>query len=133
MSESAIKWLLFCLMAATLPVIYFMFVIGGFLPLIAIAAISFSGAWGSMLFNVLHLVIYSLLFYWAARFIARRISMLAPQWRIAGLAVISIALAAISFLPIYGVGHHEYRPVNLYRLYHTYLYPRSDPPRAIRP
>jgi len=37
-AASRIKWVLFCLMVTTVPVLYFMFVIGGFLPLIAIAA-----------------------------------------------------------------------------------------------
>lgn len=133
MSESTIKWVLFCLMAATVPVLYFMFVIGGNLPLIAIVAISFSGVWGFVLFNAVHLVIYGLLFYWVAKLLSRRLSLLSQRWKIAGFAGLSIALVAISFLPVYGVGHHEFQPVNLYRLYHTYLFPESGQARVINP
>lgn len=133
MSASAIKWVLFGLMAATVPALYFMFVIGGFLPLIAIAAISFTGTWGFKLFNAIHIVIYGLLFYWVAKLVSRRLSLLPRWWKNAGFAALSIALVSISFLPLYGVGHNVFQFVNLYQLYDTHLFPKSIPPRAIQP
>jgi hypothetical protein len=112
-----IKWVLFCLMACTVPVLYYMFVIGGFLPLIAIVALCFRGVWGFVLFNVIHLAIYGALFYWLARFISRRLALLSDGWRIAGFAALSSALVAIAFLPVYGIGHHESQSMNLYQLF----------------
>ena len=105
-------------MVTTVPVLYYMVVIGGYLPLIAIIALSFSGVWGFVLFNAVHVVIYGALFYWMARVIARRLAALPRAWSIAGFAGISTALVAIAFLPVYDVGHHESTSVNLYRLFH---------------
>jgi hypothetical protein len=112
------KWVLFCLMATTVPVLYYMFVVGGFLPLIAIAAMSFRGVWGFVLFNALHLLIYGLLFYWVAKLIVKWLGVLPKPWRFVGFAGVAAALAAIAFLPVYGIGHHESQSVNLYRLLH---------------
>lgn len=117
MSENTIKWILFGLMCATVPVLYFMFVIGGFLPLIAIVAMSFTGVWGFALFNAFHVLIYGAAFYWIAKLVARKLALLPRTWKVLGFATVSMALAAISFLPLYGVGHHEYQPVSLYRLH----------------
>jgi len=116
-SENTIKWILFGLMGATVPVLYFMFVIGGFLPLIAIVAMSFTGTWGFALFNAIHVLIYGAAFYWIARVVSKKLAMLPRRWKVLGFATVSMALAAISFLPLYGVGHHEYQPVSLYRLH----------------
>jgi hypothetical protein len=120
-SETVMKWGLFCLMAATVPVLYYMFVIGGFLPLIAIVAFSFRGVWGFVLFNAVHLLIYGALFYWVAAIVSRRLALLPRTLRFVGFASLSIALVAISFLPVYGVGHHESQSVDLYRLFDSLL------------
>ena len=117
MRHHAIKWVLFCLMVTTVPVLYFMFGVGGFLPLVAIAAMSLTGVWGFVLFNTVHLLVYGALFYWIATVISRRLALLSPPWSMVGFAIISLVLVAISFLPIYGAGHHEYQSVNLYRLF----------------
>jgi hypothetical protein len=115
-SENTIKWILFGLMCATVPVLYFMFVIGGFLPLIAIVAMSFTGVWGFALFNAFHVLIYGAAFYWVAKVVSKKIASLPRTWEVLGFAATIIALVSISFLPLYGVGHHEYQPVSLYRL-----------------
>ena len=104
-------------MVTTVPVLYYMFVIGGYLSLIAIVAVSFTGVWGFVLFNAVHLLIYGALFYWIAKVISKRLALLSRRWKIVGFASISTALVAISFLPVYGVGHHQSPPVNLYRLF----------------
>ena len=110
------KWVLFGLMATTVPVLYYMFVVGGFLPLVAIAAMSFQGVWGFVLFNAVHLLIYGVLFYWVAKLITKGLAVLPRPWRVVGFAGVAAALAAIGFLPVYGIGHHESQSVNLYRL-----------------
>ena len=117
MNENPIKWILFCLMCATVPVLYFMFVIGGFLPLIAIVAMSFTGTWGFALFNAIHVLLYGAAFYWIAKVVAKKIASLPGTSKVLGFATAFMALVTISFLPLYGVGHHEYQPVNLYRLH----------------
>ena len=127
--DTVIKWVLFGLMASTVPVLYFMFVIGGFLPLIAIVALSFQGVWGFMLFNAVHVLIYGALFYWIAKLISGRLALLPAAWKLIGFAGLSAALFALSFLPLYGVGHHEYQPVDLYRVFDALLGtgPRHQP------
>jgi hypothetical protein len=116
-SEKAIRWTLFCLMAATLPVLYFMFVIAGFLPLIEIARMMREGVWGFKLFNAIHLLVYGTIFYFLAGFIARRLARLSAGRRWAGFGLITAAMVAVSFLPIYGVGHSAYAGVSVYRLF----------------
>jgi len=119
--EKTMKWVLFCLMAATVPVIYFMFVVGGLLPLIAILAMSFTGVWGFKLFNAVHLAIYAPVFYWIAKIVSRRLSALSQRSKFALFVGISIVLVASSFLPLYSLGHNESQSVNLYRLFNSGL------------
>jgi hypothetical protein len=115
---TTIKWLLFCLLATTVPVVYFMFVVGGFLPLIAIVVFTVrDNVWGARLFDALHLAVYAPLFYWLAKTLARWLSLLSPRWSFLGFVGIAIVLLAISFLPLYGVGHNQSPGVNLYRLF----------------
>ena len=116
------KWVLFCLMATTVPVLYFMFVVGGFLPLIAIAWMGVTDDFGGpRIFDAVHLVVYAPLFYWVAKIISRRLSSLSRRWKFVGFAGISVAIAALSFLPLYGLGHSEYQAVGLYRLFNSGL------------
>jgi hypothetical protein len=132
--------MLFGLMAATVPVLYFMFVIAGFLPLIEIARMMREGVWGFKLFNGIHLLVYGTIFYFLARFIARRLAQLsvAAQWT--GFVLIAAALVAVSFAPIYGVGHNQYAGTSVYRLLFppppfvpSALVPSAPPPPALAP
>jgi hypothetical protein len=116
MSARVIQWMLFLLMAATLPVLYFMFVIAGFLPLVEIARMMGEGVWGFKLFNGIHLLVYGAIFYFLARFIARRLARLSVAGQWTGFSVIAAALVAVSFAPIYGVGHNQYAGTSVYRL-----------------
>ena len=111
------KWVLFCLLATTVPVFYFMFVIAGFLPLIAIVFLSLTDVWGARIFDAVHLVVYAPLFYWVAKIISRWLSSFSQRWKLIGFVGISVAIIAISFLPLYGLGHNEYQAVGLYRLF----------------
>jgi hypothetical protein len=117
MTPSATKWLLFAAMFCAVPVPYFMFVIAGLLPLIAVSRISVNFASGIRLFDMLHLLVYGTLFYLAARYLTNWLFLRPPRVRILGIAV-ALALAVLtSLLPIYGVGHGNYSPVNLYALF----------------
>lgn len=111
-------------MVNTVPVLYYMFVIGGFLPLIAIVALSFlsfTGAWGFVFFNLVHILIYGALLYWIAKVVSKQLARLSHKWKIVSVACISTALCGISLLPVYSAGHHESQAVNLYRLFHSDL------------
>ena len=117
MNQSTTKWILFAAMVCTMPVLYFMFVVAGILPLIAIIRLSFTGEWGFKLFNSLHLLVYGPILYLAAKYLTRWLFSLLPQRRALGLAVALALALLISLLPIYGIGHNHYEPVNLYQLF----------------
>lgn len=114
-------WVLFCLIVITVPVLYYMFAVGGFVPLIVIAAVSFKGTWGFALFNAVHLLAYGALFYWIAKVVCRRLALLPQRRKVRVFAGLSAALVGISFLPVYGVGHNVLQTVNLYRLLYDLL------------
>jgi hypothetical protein len=116
MPENLIKWTLFSFMATTVPVFYYMFVVGGFVPLIAIVAMTVFDIGG--VFNVVHILIYGALFYWIAKAVSGRLARLSRIGRITGVACISAALLGVAFLPVYSLGHHESQTVNLYQLFH---------------
>ena len=116
MTERQIKWVLFAVMCVTLPVLYYMFVVGGTVSLLGIAAMTVTGGvWGFKLFNGVHLLLYGALFYWIAKGIARVLGMLSEGWKLGAFAALAIGCVALSFLPLYGIGHHEAQLVNLYQ------------------
>ena len=113
----ATTWLLFVAMAATVPLPYFMFVIAGLLPLVVVLGLMTTGVWGFKLFNAIHLVIYAPLLYMLAWFLARGLGVLPAGVRILVTLACAIAIALLGALPLYGIGHNSYTPVNLYRLF----------------
>lgn len=117
LTRSATKWLLFAAMFCAVPVPYYMFVVAGLLPLIAIARVSANFESGVRLVDILHLVVYGTLFYLAARYLTRWLFSRVPRVRIVGIAVALALAVLISLLPVYGVGHSNYNPVNLYTLF----------------
>jgi len=117
MNQRTTKWVLFATMVCTMPVPYFMFVVGGFLPLVAVLRLNFTDVLGFTLFNSLHLLVYGPLLYLAAKFLTRWLFSLSPQRRALGIAVALALALVISLLPIYGISHNQYDPVNLYQLF----------------
>jgi hypothetical protein len=117
MNQRTTRWVLFAAMVCTVPLPYFMFVSAGLLPLSAVIRLGFTGVWGFKLFNSVHLLIFGPLLYLLAAFLARRLFLLAPPGRIPGVAVALLLVLGISLLPIYGLGHNDYAPVNLYQLF----------------
>jgi hypothetical protein len=117
MNQSTTKWVLFAAMVCTMPVLYFMFVVAGVLPLVAVIRLSFTGVWGFKLLNSLHLLVYGPMLYLAAKFLTRWLFSLSPQRRALGIALALALALLISLLPIYGIGHSQYTPVNLYQLF----------------
>ena len=117
MNQRTTKWVLFTTMVCTVPVLYFMFVVAGVLPLVAIILLTFTGVWGFKLFNLLHLLVYGPLLYLVSKYLTRWLFSLSPKRRALGV-IVALALALlISLLPIYGIGHNRYDPVNLYHLF----------------
>jgi hypothetical protein len=117
MTPSATKWLLFAIMSCAVPVPYFMFVVAGLLPLVAVLFMSVKFASGVRLFDILHLVVYGTLFYLTARYLTHWLFSQPPRVRSIGVAVALALAVLISLLPVYGVGHGNYSPVNLYALF----------------
>lgn len=117
MERAVFRWVLFWLMVLTVPVLFFMFVVGGFLPLSVIAVMAYrDSVWGFKLFSVLHLLVYGALFYWLAGLAARGLSALGKTWGTVAFLCLSAGLLALAFLPLYGAGHHAYAPTSLLRL-----------------
>lgn len=110
-------WVLFAAMVCTMPVVYFMFVVAGVLPLGAIIWMSFTGEWGFKLFNILHILVYGPMLYFAAKYLTRWLFLLSPERRALGVAVALALALLLSLLPIYGIGHSSYDPANLYQLF----------------
>ena len=116
-SRAVYRWVLFGVMVLTVPVLFFMFVVGGFLPLSVIAVMAYrDSVWGFKLFSVLHLLVYGALFYWLASLAARGLVALGRTWGPLAFLGLSAGLLSLAFLPLYGAGHHAYAPVSLFRL-----------------
>jgi hypothetical protein len=111
-------WLLFGLLATTVPLFFFLVVVGGFVPLIGIVALAvYDGTIGMIVFCGIHLVVYGTPLYFAARFTTRWLYSLEPRWTIAGFLLVSAIAAGISFLPLYSLGHNASDGMNLYQLF----------------
>jgi len=63
-----------------------MFAIGGFLSLIAIVAMSFTGEWGFVLINAIRVLIFGAAFYWIAEVVSKKIASLPRTWKVLGFA-----------------------------------------------
>lgn len=117
MNQNTTKWILFAAMVCTMPVLYFMFAVAGMLPLVAIIRLCFTGVWGFKLFNLIHLLVYGPILYLAAKYLTHWLFSLSPRRRSLGIAVALALALLISLLPIYGIGHGDHEPVNLYQLF----------------
>lgn len=123
------RWLLFGAMVVAFPAVYFLFVIGGFLPLIYVAWLTRldPSLW---IANLVHLVLWGAIFYGVAWLAAKGLARM-PQWgRFSALAVLIGALVWVAEQPIYGVGHSQYAGVSVYRLF---VKPEQQRPMAITP
>ena len=80
LSEGKIKWILSTLMVVTLPVLYFAFLMGGWLSLLSIAAMGLGNAIFGMI-SVAHLLVYVPIFYFVCRALARRLASMPERAR----------------------------------------------------
>ena len=109
-------------MCAIVPVIYFMFVVAGFLPLLAVflIAVNNTGSWAVILISAVHCVIYAAIFYFVSSAGSHRLGRLSPSQRNRKLSVIVGSLLLIGALPIYGGGHGRFEWKNIYQIYLNY-------------
>jgi hypothetical protein len=134
MGERALRWLLFGVMTATAPALYFLFVVGGFLPLAYIAWMTVldPSLW---IANLIHLAIWGAIFYGVAWLAAKLLARLPQIARVGALAVLCGGLVWTALQPIYGVGHHQTAGVSVYRLFvkPSYQQPMAVTPSAPKP
>jgi hypothetical protein len=121
-----IRWILFVAMAFTVPVLWFLLVAVGFIPLIGIAFSFFSGLPKLEVFllagNGINLVVWGIFLYYVAGVVARKIEKAPAKWRLPIVGVVLLALGVLPFLPIYGVGDcggGSKNSLNLYQLLFT--------------
>jgi hypothetical protein len=129
------KWLLFIWFALTFPAIFYLILVAGFLPLVAIAgvAVKFNN---SLLFLVCmaHLLVYSFAYYWAARQITEAIWVLKPKYRYWSIMAVIGICGVIALIPMYGVSggvsttgrESGAKTTNAYMLYWKFIQEQLD-------
>jgi len=111
LSERAIKWLLFTAMFLTVPVLYFMFVIGGFVPLWTILVLTLVAP-----LSFVHVMLYAPVFYLVSILLAKGLMRMPNSQRTIAFVTICALLIGVTFLPIYGVSHGKPQYQTLYRM-----------------
>lgn len=103
-----------------------MFVVAGFLPLLAVLVIASNNidSWTLLLISVVHCLIYAAIFYLISLNRSRQLTKLAPPQRNKRLSVIIGTLLLIGVLPIYGGGHGRFEWKSAYQIYLNYQWLR---------
>ena len=109
LTQTRITWILFTVMFLSVPVVYFVLLTGGFLPLITIAVLGFDHAVFALI-SVVHMVVWCPVLYLVARAVSRRVSAMPAPARRIRVAVLCGLLFGMTLLPVY-------------------LAPAGDPPR----
>lgn len=100
LSERQIKWILFGTMALTVPVVYFLLMGGGFLPLVSIVAAGFDNGFFALA-AVVHVLVFSPIFYFLSRAIARRLAMWPERARAVGVIALCGLMFGLTQFPVY--------------------------------
>jgi len=100
LSERKIRWILFATMSLTVPVIWFLLMTGGFVPLASIVAAGFQNGIYALA-AVVHLLVYCPIFYFLARAMARRLVVWPDRARSAGVIGWCVVMLGLTQLPIY--------------------------------
>lgn len=119
MQHIGIRWLILIGLAAFVPLLYYLAVVGGLLPYGGILLIGLRHLTDAsfLLFSFIHLSIYGLALYWLAGLIARTLIRLAGKHVWVATAVVLLLLAGIGAMPIYGIAHGHIKWINAYELY----------------
>ena len=119
MQHTGIRWLIFIGLAAFVPLIYYLAVVGGLLPYGGMLLIGLRHLTDSsfLLFSFVHLTVYGILLYWLAGLIARALTRLAGKHVWVATTAVLLLLAGVGAMPIYGIAHGHIKWVNAYELY----------------
>ena len=119
MQHACIRWLIFIGLAAFVPLVYYLAVVGGLLPyggILLITIRNFSDS-SLLLFGLGHLVAYGAILYWLARLIAQVINRLAKAHAWLATAAVLLLLAGVGAMPIFGAAHGHIQWATAYELY----------------
>ena len=119
MQHTCIRGLIFIGLAAFVPLLYYLAVVGGLLPYGGILLIGLRHLTDSsfLLFSFVHLTIYGVLLYWLSGLIARVLVRLAGKYMWVATAVVLLLLAGVGSMPIFGIAHGRIQWVNAFELY----------------
>jgi hypothetical protein len=121
MQRTYVRGIVFIGLAAFVPLVYYLAVVGGLLPYGAILLIAIRNMTNaSMLwFSAIHLAIYGVVLYWLAELIARLLMKIAAPHVWLATAAVLLLLAGIGLLPIFGAAHGQIHWANVYALYRS--------------
>lgn len=119
MQRKYVRGVLFVGLAAFVPLFYYLAVVGGLLPYGGILLIAIRNLPNSSIlwFSLIHLMIYGVVLYWLAEFIARLLIRVASVHVWPATAVVLLLLSSIGLLPIFGAAHGQIHWMNAYALY----------------
>ena len=105
MTQNALKWFMFAMLVATVPVIFYLFMWVGFLPVAGIIAISATA--GDVLLAIVglgHVALFGGVFYGISVLVSRACAGASERVRLGVAAIIGISLAVVTLQPWYGIG-----------------------------
>jgi hypothetical protein len=105
MTQRALKWFIFAMLVVTVPVIFFLFMWVGILPVAGIIAVSATA--GNFLLAVVglvHVALFGGIFYGISVLISRACADASERVRLGVAAIIGIALGVVTLQPWYGRG-----------------------------
>ncbi len=113
-----VRMLLLIAMAFTVPLFYYMFVVGGFVSYAMLFVMTLENILYPFravpVIECIHLLAYGWLLYYVSGVVTRFIWKGALPQRIVLLASLLAALALVGTMRIFGVGHSEQAPVTAY-------------------
>jgi hypothetical protein len=105
MTQNALKWFIFAMLVATVPVIFYLFMWVGFLPVAGIIAISATaGDFLLAIVGLLHIALFGGVFYGISVLVSRTCAGASERVRLGVAAIIGIALGVVTLQPWYGSG-----------------------------
>jgi hypothetical protein len=118
MTQHALKWCIFAMLVLTVPVIFYVFMWIGVLPVAGIIAMSATaGDFLLAVVGLVHVALFGGMFYGIAVLISRACAEASGRVRLGVAAIIGIALGVVTLQPWYDVGDgfHSLHYVLLHR------------------
>jgi hypothetical protein len=105
MTQNTLKWFIFAMLVATVPVIFFLFVWVGFLPVAGIIAMSATGGdFPLAMVGLVHIALFGGVFYGISVLVSRVCADASQRVRLGVAVIIGIALGVVTLQPWYGIG-----------------------------